>query len=72
MMNKQKDAKNQKKFATAIKNDSDQFDSLNIKLSQSNHRNKITEKIYAFSKNRENIDTMQKLSEKIMSNVYRK
>ena len=64
MINEQKNAKNQKKLATAIKNDSDRFDSLNIKLSQSGHRNKITKKPYALSKNRENIDTMQKSSKK--------
>ena len=72
MVNEQKHAKSQKKLATAIKDDSDRFDSSNIELSQSNHRNKITKKIHAFSKNRENIDTMQKSSKKMMSNVYKK
>ena len=72
MVNEQKNARNQKKLATAIKNDSDRFDSSDIKLSQSSHKNRITEEIHAFSKNREGIDTMQESSEKIMSDVYRK
>ena len=71
-MNKQKSAKSQKKLATAIKDDSDRFDSSNIKLNQSNHKNRIIKKIHALSKNREDIDTMQKSSEKIMPDVYKK
>ena len=72
MMNKQKNAKNRKKLATAIKNNNNRFDSSDIKLSQSNHKSRIIKGIHAFSKNRESIDTMQKSSKKIMSNVYKK
>ena len=72
MMNEQKNAKSQKKLATAIKDDSDRFDSSSIKLSQSGHRNRVTEGIHAPSKNRGSIDTVQESSKKIVLDVYRK
>ena len=72
MVDEQKNARSQKKLATAIKNDSDRFDSSNTRLGQSSHRGRVTEGIHALSKNRGGIDTMQELSEKIMSDVYKK
>ena len=72
MINEQKNAKSQKELATAIKDDSDRSDSSGIRLDQSGHKNRVTEGIHAPSKNREDIDTMQKSPERIMSDVYRK
>ena len=72
MMNEQKNANNQKKLAITIKkNDKNQFDSSNIKRNQSDQQNRIIKKIHAFSKIREHIDTMQKLSKNKMPNVYK-
>ena len=72
MINEQKNANNQKKFAIAIKNDDkNRFNSSNIKQNQSNQQNKIKKKNHAFSKNRKNIDTMQK-SSKIKCRIFTK
>ena len=72
MVNEQKNARSQKELATAIKNDSDRFDSPSTKLSQSGHRDRVTEEIHAPSKNRGGIDTVQESSKKIMPDVYKK
>ena len=72
MVNEQKNAKSQKKLATAIKDDSDRSNSSDTKRDQSNHKSRVTKGIHALSKNRESIDTVQELPEKIMPDVYRR
>lgn len=74
-MNKKQNVKRiaKRDFAISTKDDdNDWFDSRSIERGQSNRKRRITKRIHVPSKNREHIDTMQELSKKKMSDVYKK